>query len=98
VRDQLVPFQAPISGTVWAQTDTNTLHRSLLSTNTIENTFLNTRRKLGRVTRFRAETNRASRWLSCALLEAEKGFRKIVGHDLLPSLITALGRPPVPSS
>jgi transposase-like protein len=76
----------------------NTLHRSLLSTNAIENTFLNTRRKLGRVTRFRAETNQASRWLSCALLEAEKGFRKIVGHDLLPSLITALGRPPVPSS
>jgi transposase-like protein len=76
----------------------NTLHRSLLSTNAIENTFLNTRRKLGRVTRFRAETNQASRWLSYALLEAEKGFRKIVGHDLLPSLITALGRPPVPSS
>jgi transposase-like protein len=76
----------------------NTLHRSLLSTNAIENTFLNTRRKLGRVTRFRAETDQASRWLSHALLEAERGFRKIVGCDLLPSLITALGRPPVPSS
>jgi hypothetical protein len=34
----------------------NTLHRSLLSTNAIENSFLNTRRKLGRVTRFRADT------------------------------------------
>jgi putative transposase len=75
----------------------NTLHRSLLSTNAIENTFLNTRRKLERVTRFRAETDQASRWLSCALLEAEKGFRKIVGHDLLPSLIRALGRPSAPS-
>ena len=51
----------------------NTLHRSLLSTNAIENSFLNTRRKHGRVTRFRAETDQASRWLSYALLEAEKG-------------------------
>lgn len=46
----------------------NTLHRTLLSTNMIENSFLNTRRKLGRVTRFRAETDQASRWLAYALL------------------------------
>jgi transposase-like protein len=71
----------------------NTLHRSLLSTNAIENSFLNTRRKIGRVTRFRAETDQASRWLSYALLEAEKGFRKIAGHDSLPHLIAALARP-----
>ncbi len=71
----------------------NTLHRSLLSTNAIENSFLNTRRKLGRVTRFRAETDQASRWLSYALLEAEKGFRRISGHTYLPSLIAALGHP-----
>jgi putative transposase len=71
----------------------NTLHRSLLSTNAIENSFLNTRRKLGRVTRFRAETDQASRWLSYALLEAEKGFRRISGHTTLRSLIAALKRP-----
>jgi transposase-like protein len=71
----------------------NTLHRSLLSTNAIENTFLNTRRKLGRVTRFRTDTDQASRWLSYALLEAEKGFRRISGHDSLPSLIAGLQRP-----
>ena len=71
----------------------NTLHRSLLSTNAIENTFLNVRRKIGRVTRFRAETDQASRWLSYALLEAEKGFRRISGHAALPSLIAALERP-----
>ena len=76
----------------------NTLHRSLLSTNAIENSFLNTRRKLGRVTRFRTETDQASRWLSYALLEAEKGFRRISGHASLPSLIAALKRPdPDPS-
>ena len=68
----------------------NTLHRSLLSTNAIENSFLNTRRKIGRVTRFRAETDQASRWLSYALLEAEKGFRRILGHADLRTLISAL--------
>ncbi|WP_146458909.1 IS256 family transposase [Rubripirellula tenax] len=72
----------------------STLHRSLLSTNAIENSFLNTRRKLGRVTRFRAETDQASRWHSYALLEAEKGFRRISGHSSLPALIVALARPP----
>jgi putative transposase len=68
----------------------NTLHRNLLSTNAIENSFRNTRRKLGRVTRFRAETDQATRWLAFALTEVEKGFRRISGHADLPHLITAL--------
>lgn len=68
----------------------NTLHRSLLSTNAIENSFLNTRRKLGRVTRFRAETDQAARWLAYALLEAEKGFHRISGYQDLPALVAAL--------
>ena len=68
----------------------NTLHRSLLSTNAIENSFLNTRRKIGRVTRFRAETDQASRWLAYALVESEKGFRRISGHADLSHLISAL--------
>lgn len=76
----------------------NTLHRSLLSTNAIENSFLNTRRKIDRVTRFRAETDQASRWLSYALLEAEKGFRKIAGHQSIPALIATLSRPEAPST
>ena len=70
----------------------NTLHRSLLSTNAIENSFRHARRKLGRVTRFRADTNQAIRWLSYALLETEKGFRRIAGHDTLQHLIAALQR------
>jgi len=69
-----------------------TLHVSLLSTNLIENSFRNTRRKLGRVTRFRAETNQASRWLAAALLEAEKGFRRVIGYKQLPLLAEALTR------
>ncbi len=68
----------------------NTLHQNLLSTNAIENSFRNTRRKLGRVTRFRAETDQATRWLAFALTEVEKGFRRISGHADLPHLIAAL--------
>ena len=68
----------------------NTLHRNLLSTNAIENSFRNTRNKLGRVTRFRAETDQASRWLAFALLEVEKGFRRISGYQDLPKLMAAL--------
>jgi transposase-like protein len=71
----------------------NTLHRNLLSTNAIENSFRNTRNKLGRVTRFRAETDQATRWLSFALLEVEKGFRRISGYADMPKLMAALERP-----
>lgn len=71
----------------------NTLHRSLLSTNAIENSFRTTRRKLGRVTRFRAETDQASRWLAFALLEVGKGFRRIGGYKDLDALIKALETP-----
>jgi len=70
----------------------STLHKSLLSTNIIENSFRNTRRKIGRVTRFRAETDQASRWLAYALQEAEKGFRRIAGYADLGELATALER------
>jgi len=76
----------------------NTLHRNLLSTNAIENSFRNTRGKLGRVTRFRAETDQATRWLAFALTEVEKGFRRISGHKDLPHLVSALERPPQAAS
>lgn len=68
----------------------STLHRNLLSTSAIENSFRNTRRKLGRVTRFRAETDQATRWLAFALLEIQKGFRRISGYRDLPALLAAL--------
>jgi len=76
----------------------NTLHRNLLSTNAIENSFRNTRRKLGRVTRFRAETDQATRWLAFALTEVEKGFNRISGYKDLPHLVAALERPPQAAS
>ena len=67
-----------------------TLHVSLLSTNVIENAFCNTRRKLGRVTRFRAETDQASRWTAFSLLEAERGFHRIKHWRDLTHLAQAL--------
>lgn len=76
----------------------STLHPSLLSTNVIENSYRNVRRKLGRVTRFRAETDQASRWMAYALGEAEKGFRRIQGYGALKHLKAALARPSEPSS
>ena len=76
----------------------STLHRNLLSTNAIENSFLNTRRKLGRVTRFRAETDQATRWLAFALTEVEQGFRRISGHHDLPHLVAALAREGEPAT
>lgn len=68
----------------------STLNVSLLSTNCIENAFLNTRRKIGRVTRWRKETDQPSRWLAYAFQEAEKGFRCIRGHKDLDKLRKAL--------
>ena len=75
-----------------------TLHTSLLSTNVIENSYRNVRGKLGRVTRFRAETDQAQRWMAYALGEAEKGFRRIQGYADLKHLKAALARASEPSS
>lgn len=69
-----------------------TLNTSLLSTNLIESPFRNVRRKIGRVTRWRAETDQPSRWLSYALLETERGFRRIRHHGDLCQLEVALKR------
>lgn len=68
----------------------DTLNRSLLSTNSIENSISNMRTLLGRVKRWRAETDMASKWLSAAMLEAESGFRRISGYSDLPLLEAAL--------
>lgn len=67
-----------------------TLHTSLLSTNLIENPFRNVRRRTGRVTRFRPETNQAARWMAYALTEAERGFRRIKHAEDLEKLRAAL--------
>ena len=53
---------------------------------------MNVRRELGRVTRFRAEIDQASRWLAYGLLRAELGFPRIRGYLDLSALISALQR------
>jgi len=70
-----------------------TLNTSFLSTNLIENPFRNMRRKLGRVTRWRAETDMPSRWLAYGLMEAERGFRRVRHSGGLAELRRALARP-----
>ena len=71
----------------------NTLHESLLSTNCIENTFLNLRRRMDRVTRWRANTTMAERWLAYGLMTAEGGFRRIKNFQEMPALLAALTLP-----
>jgi putative transposase len=70
-----------------------TLHSSLLSTNLIENPFRNVRRQIGRVTRFRPDTDQAERWLAFGLHEAERGFRRLRNADDLVKLRAALRIP-----
>lgn len=70
----------------------NTLNRSLLSTNCIENLFKNLRRHIGKVCRWREETDQADRWLASGLILASEGFRKISGYQEIPALIAALER------
>lgn len=72
----------------------STLNKSLLSTNAIENIFRTTRLKLGRVTRWRGETDQPHRWLSYALGEAEKGFHRITGWRNIPEMLERLEWPP----
>lgn len=70
----------------------NSLHRTLLSTNSIENVFKNLRRHLGRVCRWRENTGQADRWMASGLALAQRGFRRISGHEDLGQLVTALRR------
>jgi transposase-like protein len=68
-----------------------TLNMRLLSTNLIENPFRNVRRKTDRVCRWRKDSEQASRWLAHALLEAERGFRRLRNYQdlvrICPKLI-----------
>ena len=74
------------------------LNVSLLSTNFIENAFRNVRAKIGRVKRWRAETDQAERWLAYGLLEAERGFRRMRGYEDIKELLKKLKKPNLPGS
>jgi putative transposase len=68
------------------------LHKTLLSTNIIENSIRNFRQKTRRTTRWRAETDQPARWLAFGLLEAERGFRRVQNYGDLPHLTAALSQ------
>lgn len=68
------------------------LRQSLSSTNLIESCFARTEAWTGRVKRWR-NAKMVMRWGAAALLVAEKGFRRIRGHEHLAELILALNQP-----
>jgi putative transposase len=75
----------------------STLNTTLLNTNCIENPFRNVRAKIRRVSRWRPETQMASKWLAYALLEAERGFRRINNcKDMkrLAAILQSISPPP----
>jgi transposase-like protein len=70
----------------------STLNRSLLSTNAIENAFLNLRRHIGRVCRWRSNTDQADRWVASGLYLSEKTFHRIPGCNDMDKLEAALAK------
>ena len=75
----------------------STLNTTLLNTNCIENPFRNVRAKTRRVSRWRTDTQMPSKWLAYALLEAERGFRRI-NHckdmERLSEILKSISPPP----
>jgi len=65
------------------------LERVLSSTNLIENLFSRVREIGRRVKRWQSGTM-VLRWTAAGVLEAERGFRKVVGHRGVPLLVAAL--------
>ena len=72
----------------------STLNISLLSTNCIENAIRNCRLRTARVSRWRAQTDQADRWLAYAYAEAEAGFHRLRGWRDIPGLLERLKWPP----
>jgi transposase-like protein len=70
----------------------STLNTTFLSTNCIENAIKNLRRHIGRVCRWRKETDQAKLWVGSGLTLAQKGFRRIRGYQDLSHLEQALRR------
>lgn len=68
----------------------NTLNPGLLSTNAIENLFKNLRRHIGRVCRWREETDQAERWVASGLHLGQRGFRRVRGYQEMGRLVEAL--------
>jgi putative transposase len=68
----------------------STLAMTFRSTNSIENSFRNVRRHIGRVTSWRER--KSNLWVGSGLILAEKTFRRIRGYNEIAELIANLGR------
>jgi putative transposase len=67
------------------------LERTLSTTNAIENLNGSIRRVTRNVKRW-TDGKMVRRWMVAAIMEAERGFRRLRGHKGLPLLLQALGR------
>jgi len=67
------------------------LRRCLCTTNIIESPQSSVRKRTGRVSRWR-DGKMVIRWAAASYLDAEKRFRRIMGHEHLWVLASALGR------
>jgi len=65
------------------------LRRSLSTTNAAESLISRTRHVKRNVTRWRGG-QRVLRWVAAGVLEAVKGFRRVNGHQEMPTLVAAL--------
>lgn len=70
-----------------------TLRRGLCTTNVIENGQSGTRRRPRRVTNWK-DASMVVRWVGTAMLDSEKGFRRVMGHEQLWMLKSVLDSPP----
>ncbi len=69
-----------------------TLARTLVCTNMIESMISICRTTSRNVKRWRDEGDMRRRWCAAGLLEAERKFRRLRGHNQMPQLVAALRR------
>jgi transposase-like protein len=68
---------------------TGTLRRTFATTNPIENMNGSLRHVARNVKRWKDESM-IRRWVALGIAEAQKGFRRVKGHERMPSLVAAL--------
>lgn len=66
------------------------IRSTVVSTNLIESCFSTVRSTTKRVKNWRKGSDQISRWAAAALIEAEKGFRKVNGCKALPEIVQKL--------
>ena len=65
------------------------LRRSLTNTNCVESMISIVRTTTGRVKNWKTGTMK-KRWIAAGMLEAERSFRRVRGHNHMPALTAAI--------